>query len=181
MNFLERVISGFKSSLAGLTGPLQNTAPAEENPVQKPQVSHENPVHKKVTILLAAPETSAALAPAATATLSPEQKAVNEILSPEQEAVNWIQSPEQEAVNRIQSPEQEVVNLIQKLLLNGKFNMKNFLKLLTTEFPEAVEGLFRLVLEPLLNSVPAASLTTPAQDLKAPTPTANTTLPILTA
>ena len=161
MNFLNQLISGLKSSLAGPTGSLQNTALAQPNPVLEQQVSHENPEHPAVATALAAPEPSAALAPAPTSTATtaaPTSPAPT--LSPEEKAVNWIQSQ----------------------VLKGNIDMANFLNLLTTQFPEAVEGLFRLVLEPLLNSnVQAASLKTPEQDLTASTPTANTTPPTLAA
>jgi hypothetical protein len=160
MNLLNQLISGLKSSLASPTGSLQNTAPAQQNPVLEQQpVSLENPEHSAVATLLAAPEQSAALAPAPTTASTPAPTSPAPTLSPEEEAVNRIQSQ----------------------VLNGDFDMANFLNLFTTQFPEAVEGLFTQALAPLLNSVQAASLKNPAQDLTAPTPTANTTSPILAA
>lgn len=160
MNFLNQLISGLKSSLAGPTGSLQNTALAQPNPVLEQQVSHENPEHPAVATALAAPEPSAALAPAPTSTATtaaPTSPAPT--LSPEEKAVNWIQSQ----------------------VLKGNIDMANFLNLLTTQFPEAVEGLFTQALAPLLNSVPAASETTLAPNQTATTPTANTTPPTLVA
>ena len=162
MNFLNHLISSFKSPLAGQTGSLQDTAPAEQNPVLGPQVSHENPEHSAEATALAAPEPSAAVAvaPAPTTASTPAPTATT--------ASTPTLSPEEEAVNRIQS--------------QVDFDMTKFLKLLATQFPEAVEGLVKQALAPLLNSsVQAASETTLAPNQTAPTSTANTTPPILAA
>jgi len=166
MNLFNQLISGLKSSLAGPTGSLQNTALAQPNPVLEQQVSHENPEHPAVATALAAPEPSAALAPAPTSTATTAAS---------------TQAPTSTAPTAALSPEEEAVNRIQSQVLNGDFNMASFLNLLTTQFPEAFEGLFTQALAPLLNSVPAASETTLAPNQTATTPTANTTLPTLAA
>jgi hypothetical protein len=169
MNLFNQLISGLKSSLAGPTGSLQNTTLAQQNPVLEQQVSHENPEHPAIATALAAPvpaptspapTTASTAAPTSTAPTAASTAAPSATLSPEEEAVNRIQSQ----------------------VLNGDFNMANFLNLFTTQFPEAVEGLFKQGLEPLLNSsVPVASETTLAPNQTAPTLAANTTLPTLAA